>query len=801
MVAERTRGGKMSGGSRLQDTPGPAGPTSTPACRQRFTSLVRCRSAQVAEGPQPSVVLSLSPGVTLIARGRTHSESAEVSTLEQPVVPPVAQPPAAGRLLALVYATTILISAFLLFQVQPLISKAILPWFGGSPAVWTTCVLFFQTLLFAGYLYAHLSEHRLRPGARLGVHLGLIVLALLTLPIAPSVAWKPVGNEDPALRILVLLGASVGLPYLVLASTGPLVQAWFSRSFPGRSPYRLYALSNVGSLAALVTYPFLVEPNMTVGAQAWVWSLAFVAFAMLGTYGAIAVWRRSRAEAPLPSSRTGTDPSAAAPSVPRRLLWVLLPALASMALLATTNYVCRDLAVIPFLWVVPLSLYLLSFIICFDHERWYWRPFYTGATALLLLVVAGWDDVPTWVENLNQQLAHVLPAGWALPVPEWSYFHEMIACFAALFGLCMVCHGELVRVKPHPRYLTSFYLWIAAGGALGGLFVSVVAPWAFDTFMEWELTLIGGYLVALIAMLAPYINAWQKEPAWHAVPLAVGGAIGFWGLVHVRAETDGPNLLKSRSFYGELTVVEHNEDDPDLHDRTLLNGTIIHGAQRVAEEHRREKSTYYSPESGLGQILENRPDGLPLHVGVIGLGTGTVAVYGETGDRYRFYEINPEVPPIAREFFTYLSDTPAEVEIVLGDARLSMEREEPQNYDVLVLDAFSGDAIPVHLLTREAFETYLRHMVPDGVICVHISNRYLDLQPVVRGIAKEFDLAIEAVEAADESFMAYNSDWMVLSQSRDRLTVLQQTDPLDESRPPILWTDDYSNLFEILYTD
>jgi hypothetical protein len=680
--------------------------------------------------------------------------------------------------LAWCYAATILVSAFLLFQVQPLISKAILPWFGGSPAVWTTCMLFFQAVLFAGYSYAHLSERALGRTARLVVHLGVLLAACLLLPITPDAAWKPEDSGEPTWRILGLLGVTVGLPYFVLSTTGPLVQAWFSRTFPGQSPYRLYSLSNAGSLTALLSYPFVFEPRWNVPAQGLMWSAGFVLFAVLCAVGAWQAWRMGEVPAAAGGEPCAPPPEVSRASTWRPALWVALPAFGSLTLLAATNHVCQDVAVIPFLWVVPLSLYLLSFIVCFDHERWYHRGAWGLFTAVLTLLAAGLHELP-----------------WDVP-----FVAELAVYFGAMFGVCMVCHGELVRLRPDPRHLTAFYLMISAGGALGGLFVSLIAPVVFDTFVEWRLALAGGGALAA-GLLWLHARSNGVRIAWRVV--APGGAVAACGLVAVLNAGESGNRVISevRNFYGETAVVERDPDEPLDHDYALFSGNTIHGVQFEHPSKRELPVTYYSHESGVGRVLRalaGKPD---LRVGAVGLGCGTLAAYARPGHCYRFYEINPEMKRVAREHFTYLKDAEGTVEIVLGDARLSLERERPQHYDVLVLDAFSGDSVPAHLLTSEAFTVYQRHRAPRGVICVHITNHYLDLEPVVRGAALENGLHVVRVELpGDYDLQLYHSDWLILTDNDELLAGLRNgpTVPLNLAVEPVLWTDNASNLFEIL---
>jgi len=717
-------------------------------------------------------------------------------------------------------AVTILLSAFLLFQVQPLISKWILPWFGGCPAVWTTCMLFFQTLLFGGYVYAHLSQKLLRPRGQVVVHVLLVAAALALMPIAPSAIWKPAGSETPTWHILLLLTFTVGLPYFVLSATSPLVQAWFSRGYPGRSPYRLYALSNFGSLLALLSYPFFFEWALDLPNQSWLWTGGFVLYAALCGLCLAWLWKlrdvqgrgtvpfslrenrdsprlRENRDSPQPRAAAAANPAAhdfdyptALPTVLRRVLWVLLPACASLMLLATTNHVCQDVAVVPFLWVVPLAIYLLSFIVCFDHERWYIRDFWCSLAVLAILAVAS-IEVLDWLPR------------------SLSFAEQLCLYFPLLFFVCMVCHGELVRLKPDPRHLTEFYLLIAAGGALGGALVTLAAPRLFTTFLEWPIGLGVCYVVAVVVMGLACAPA-TPRPIPAMVMLLIGATAVWIGAVKW-AEDDSVRD-RARSFYGVVSVEEKQKADPDKHRFALVHGRIVHGRQFADPAKRCIATSYYGDETGVGQairyfntVCRDRP----VRVGAVGLGIGTLATYARPGDQYRFYEINPDILRLAREYFYYLSDycgePQGEPEVVMGDARLSLERElkeeGPQNYDVLVLDAFSGDAIPFHLLTCEAFKTYDQHLARDGVIAVHISNKYLYLGPVVRGLAEHFHLeTIRISTHDDEEHLVSGADWMLLTRNADllrKVPPLPPTSKRDDFSVP-LWTDQYNNMFQIL---
>jgi hypothetical protein len=749
-------------------------------------------------------------------------------------------------------AITILLSAFLLFQVQPIISKMILPWFGGGPAVWTTCMLFFQVLLLGGYAYAHFIEQLPNMRLRVGIHVLFLVGAAVSLPITPDGAWKPLDGTQPTWRILTLLAVNVGLPYFVLASTGPLVQAWFGRALPTRSPYRLYALSNVGSLGALLTYPFLFETTMTTSTQGSIWSVGFGLFAVLCGGLAITMGRtlvhhdpnlttapvhevaeRLAGESsdspkivPFPglphrSEDLGQVPidsfsetaalaetvQAIPPTLERRLAWLLLPALASVLLLAITNHVCQDVAVVPFLWVVPLSLYLLSFIICFDGELWYRRRLFAIGTILSLTLIS----VVQLKQVIEDKIGSTKLESWlkllGLKADFFDLTDELIfeasIYLVMLFLVCMVCHGELVRLKPPTRWLTSFYLMVSAGGALGGILVALACPQIFSTHLELQIAIVIAFLLALGVLWDDVWQVWPVTQVWgKAITVMVGFALL---LLVVRAQFESLNTgarVSIRNFYGVLSIEEGYEDDDYNHLRRLLNGRILHGSQFQAAERRREPTTYYNEESGIGTALTQFSD-QPLRVAVVGLGTGTIATYGRPGDYYCFYEINPNVQMLAQREFTFLSDTAATTEIVLGDARISFERQEPQNYDIIALDAFSGDAIPAHLLTVEAFELYFRHLQPEGVIAVHISNKHLELTPVIGGIAEHFEIPGIKIEWNQDTYVGEaGSDWVLLTRNRDFLDdpiVVERSQDLRDLYTPIpLWTDQYSNLFQIL---
>jgi hypothetical protein len=676
------------------------------------------------------------------------------------------------------FGATILLSAFLLFQVQPLIAKLILPWFGGSAAVWTSCMLFFQIALLGGYTYAHWLSDQSGP-RQTAIHAGLLALSLLSLPILPSVWWKPDGPGDPLLRILGLLTATVGLPYFLLASTSPLLQSWYSRSNGGAMPYRLFALSNAGSMAGLLTYPILVEPNLTNRAQAWMWSIAYTTFAVVCVTVSF-LSRRSRAAKPVWT----TEDAGPAPAFSQKLLWMGLAATASALLLAVTNHVTQNIAPIPFLWVAPLGLYLLSFILCFDSDHWYHRTIFAVLAAVAL---------PTMAYAIAN-------------ADDFSSLKVAITFFcAAIFVLFMVCHGELASRRPAPAYLTSFYLMVSLGGAFGGLLIGFAAPYLFNAVYDLPV------IVTLTAFLFVYL-LWSERPALSrinqtlatAAPLVAAVAAAWIGSYLAKDTWQGMNNSRvlMRNFYGSLQVYDSDTAGKQSPVRILRHGTIDHGEQFLRAENRRRPTTYFTGGSGIGLAIHELQKHGPMHVGIIGLGAGSIAAYCRAGDNYRYYEINPQVLKVADEQFYYLRDCPAEHDVVLGDARLVIERSPVQKYDLLVVDAFSGDAIPVHLLTKEAWALYWKNLNPDGVLAVHVSNRYLRLAPVValgaEGSGKEARIVSYDGTDIDEEAP---SDWVLVTSrpgffDQDGLRgKAEPIKPIPGLRP---WTDDYSNVFKIL---
>ena len=667
------------------------------------------------------------------------------------------------------YGLTIFLSAFLLFQVQPLIGKMILPWFGGSAAVWTTCMLFFQLVLLLGYFYSHWVVRYLSPSRQGLVHGGLLLISLLLIPISPSLGWKPMGAENPTLRILGLLTVSIGLPYFVLSTTGPLLQAWFARERSGLVPYRLFALSNFGSMLALLAYPVAVEPIFPTLWQSYLWSGLYACFA-----GACALlaWR-GRNGIPIVQQ---AHHEGRAPRWTDKVLWAALAACPSILMVADTSFLTTNIAPIPMIWVAPLALYLLSFILSFERRSWYQRKVFLpllvlGLGALAYLPTMGISEIPLYV--------------------------SMAINLTAFFVACMVCHGELARLQPHPSHLTGYYLMLAVGGVVGGFFVGIIAPYFFNS--NYELS-IGILLTGLVAAIAVIPKLKFSSPQWRSACIVFTAAV-LLALAWIRIddhmeETSGAEVT-ARNFYGTLQVFNNTKGQY----RTMFHGQIIHGRQNTAPDKLDLPTTYYSPDGGAGKAMQIKAAQGPLRVGVIGLGVGTLVSYGRKDDYFRLYEIDPMVIAIAHNNFSFLSRTAAATEIILGDARLQLEKEAAQLFDVLVVDAFSGDSVPIHLLTREAFAQYFRHLKPDGVLAVHITNRFLDLRPVVKTAANYFGRDVRLVDSESlPEKLVLPSRWALISGDpvffKD-LRLSSATTIADQSgfQP---WKDDYSSIFSIM---
>jgi hypothetical protein len=652
--------------------------------------------------------------------------------------------------------------------VQPIIAKQILPWFGGSAAVWTTCLVFFQSVLLAGYAYADLT---MRLGARRQaiLHVGLLALSLAFLPILASSGWKPQGSEQPVLRILLLLLVTIGLPYFLLSSTTPLLQSWYWRRFHSAVPYRLFALSNLASLIALLGFPLVFEPAFDLRELGWGWSFVFVGFAFLC---AATAWLSMEGS----SGKTNTNVKTARPSNLVQLQWLALSAMGSVMLLAVTNHITQNVASVPFLWVLPLALYLISFILAFDHPRWYLRPAFIAAMAILLPAMA------YYVPSLDLKVA----------VPLY---------LAGLFASCMFCHGELARLKPDPAHLTRFYLMMSLGGALGAVLVAIVAPMTLPGYFELGIALV---LLALLFTTRLAGPAGTRSPAvWGGVAISIATLV-----LVVRGADDystGVRVME-RDFYGVVRTADHVNPVPY---RSMYHGAIMHGGQLLGDAFRNTPADYFSPGSGYGRVfrsLREMNPHKPLQVGIVGLGAGVVGAWMRPGDALTFYEISPRVVDIARSEFTFLSDTFAKTEIMMGDGRLSLEREPPRGYDVLGIDAFSGDSIPMHLVTREAMASYVRHIKPDGVIVFQATNRFIDLLPVVKRLASEFGL--EAVNIGDvpegeegPEYWYSSTDQVIVTRNKRLLAwpvIAEASETIADRHELPTFTDSHYNLLRIL---
>src|SRR4051812_206487 len=691
------------------------------------------------------------------------------------------------------YIAAIFLSSSLLFLVEPMAGKRLLPLLGGSSAVWITCLVFFQTTLLLGYLCAHAIATRLSRRLQLAAYGFLLALSLVQV-FANLNPHPHASTVRPIFSVLWVLTILIGLPFLALSATNPLLQSWYAHGGVSGNkaapPYRLYALSNFGSLLALLAYPVLVEPNFSLRTQTLAWLAGFLVF--VAGCGVIIASRRKVDELrdqeieplqrargavyPTSQAATAATPSLIADAVPsagERTLWLLMAACGSLLLSAVTSHLSQNIAAIPLLWILPLTIYLLTFVLAFNGGRIYSRRLMMGLLPSALggvgyLIVDTTMDVPIMIS-----------------IPLY--------CLTLFIG-AFFCHGELYLRRPGARYLTQYYLLIAAGGALGSMFVGVLAPVVFSGSYEMAWSLV--YTAALAAALM-----WREHWAWRLFWPAAAAALLVVVVLQERADRENA-IVQVRSFYGTLRVTDEETEDAGRY-RTLIHGTIQHGTQFMAsDELRRLPTTYYSRDSGVGLALDNCCKGRPRRVADIGLGTGTLAAYGEPGDVFRFYEIDPRVEVIAKNVFTYLRESRAKIEIAHGDARLSMEEEPPENYDVIAVDAFSGDAIPVHLLTAEAIKLYQRHLALGGIIAFHISNTYLSLAPVVQAQADHAGLHAVLVSTEDnDDTGAFSSDWVLVTANEKFLALPEITDAsakIDPKPGLRLWTDDYSSLLPIL---
>ena len=735
----------------------------------------------------------------------------------------------------ILFSLAMFLGAALLFMVEPMFAKMALPLLGGSPAVWNTCMVFYQGALLAGYLYAHLAPKWLGVRRQAAFHVGLLLLILFTLPISIFRGWTPPADGNPVAWLLLLLFLSVGLPFFVVSTTAPLLQKWFAQTSHAfaHDPYFLYGASNLGSLLALVAYPTIIEPYLRLHHQAWAWAGGYLVLIALISLCGVIVWRATgqtgtaiSLEPPAAATGNGNAPSAAGPlSLSQRFWWVLLAFAPSSLLLGVTTFLSTDIASVPLLWIIPLTIYLLTFVLVFARKPLiphrimvFLEPFVLIPLAVLFFVQI---KATTW---------QVLP------------LHLL-----GFFIIAMVCHGELMHSRPPAVYLTEFYLWISVGGVLGGIFNALLAPVLFNSVIEYPLMIVVACLLrpsldpanqkshprrwdlllplilaVLLALLGQVFQAAPDRfrPLIILVIACTAGAIcysfrfrpwrlglglgvlifaGMWFVVQPQRV-----LLQERNFFGVSKVAE---DDAGRY-RILTHGSTIHGAQSLDPAERREPLTYFHRGGPLGQIFAvfSGPRA-KQEVAIIGLGTGTITGYAQAGQRFTFYEIDPAIERIAwnPRYFTYLSDCPAQVKVILGDARLSLRGAPESFYDMIILDAFSSDAIPIHLVTREALSLYLSKLKEGGILVFHISNRYLDLQPVLGNLARDAGLVSwgrddkkQSKEELEKKRMV--SSWVVMARTQADFRDLARdqrwrTVPV---RPgDALWTDDFSNIWSV----
>lgn len=637
-------------------------------------------------------------------------------------------------------------------------------------------MLFFQLLLFAGYLYAHLLRTYCSPFAQAIIHLLLLSFAAVSLPIEPSDSWKPTGSESPTTYLLWMLAVHVGLPYFVLSSTGPLVQAWLSFRDDSDRVYRLYALSNAGSLFALLSYPFLVEPVLSVSVQSQLWSLMFCAFALIQGYVAFSLFRLPK-NSTTPDSTGNASEAVAAVNTSTRAAWIALPALASVMLLVVTNHVCQDIAVVPFLWVLPLSLYLASFIVCFDSPQWYRPKPIAAVTLVALALIQGKTMLPGSIQLIAEAACYMI----------------------MLLGACLLCHGEVARLKPKTSLLTQYYAMLSAGGALGGIVVAVICPLVLNNHAE--LPFFVSLVTALTFLLFFACKTWRRtEYDWAAAARLKYGALVLLiaPIITMAFVTQNRTIASQRNFFGVLKVREKPLGT------CLVHGSTLHGMQRYAPN-QAQPTTYYGYESGVGHVIEemqSRDDS--LHIAVVGLGCGVLTTYGRESDQFDLIEINPAVLEIADQYFTFMKDCPSQMTHHLGDGRLVLERMQDAKFDILVLDAFSSDAIPAHLLTRESMSLYKQRLREGGVLAIHTSNNHLELSPLVHRLSDDAGLESRMIEGiGDDSIGTTHSTWMIIAGKghwifdAESLAEATAATP-EELRNAPLWTDQHHNLVSVL---
>lgn len=692
----------------------------------------------------------------------------------------------------MLYFLIIFLSAFLLFQVQPLIAKLILPLFGGGAAIWTACLLFFQAFLLLGYLYAHIITKLKNVRHQVVIHGVLLLCSLLFLPIGlngleqgflfEDSLFSTVVLNSPLMNIVFLLAMSVGLPYFLLSATGPLVQRWFSYVEVGALPYKLYSLSNFGSLLALLTYPFIFEPQFSLTQQLLYWSLGYGMFVLSITTLCIRLSKTSFeliAHVALPNNE---------PILPIKFdvfLWIMLSAIGVMLLVSITNAMTQNIPPVPFLWILPLCIYLLTFIISFHSPKWYVRWYW-----FVLFVISSFAAI----------LMHFIGS-------QFDIISQIVIYSVILLSSCMICHGELVKLKPSTERLTLFYLNMSFGGFLGSAFVAFIAQNLFSQFFEFPIAIFCVYLLFSLSIYSS--NDRSKKPRDH-LPKRLSQFSMFFSLLLLGFFTYLNNMFientvaTSRNFYGILSikelVINGNKE------RRLIDGTTSHGTQSQQAELTNIPMSYYRDNTGVALALEHLFPQMNIKVGLVGLGAGTLAAYGRKGDEYTFYELNPDVEFMARQYFSYLENSKANVQVILGDGRVSLTNEliqgQKHRYQVLVIDAFSGDSVPAHLLTQEALKLYWQHLADDGILAIHVSNSHLDLTSLTRGLAASVEKQALYFKTGATENEVNQAQWVLITNNAEFINN-SKVKRLSSSWPHsadnnIVWTDDYSPLLSVL---
>ena len=726
------------------------------------------------------------------------------------------------------YSLTLFLSAALLFGVEPMIGKMILPYLGGTPAVWNTCLFFFQTCLLAGYAYAHCATKWIGTRNHAPLHLAVILVALFFLPISLP-ARALVRPDDVPLKVVFwALFVYAGVPFFVLSATSPLLQKWFGRTDhpAAKDPYFLYAAGNLGSLTGLLIYPFVLEGHFAIAEQSRIWFYGYLAFAALTLVCAFTVRSAPPEQTADAAGNDGIRHDFEKPTLRRRARWLALAFIPSSLLLGVSTYIANDLASVPFFWILPLALYLLSFVFAFGRSQWPFRPVVIRVQVFLLTAAA-----ITFFAQATE--------------PAWLLVPLHLAAF---FATALVCHCQLQQDRVPKPLLTEFYLWISVGGALGGFFNALVAPLVFNALREYPLMMVAAALtgprrfadsqpertwrwdvkIALLAGLiaAGLIEAFQTFadiPARLAHVIIFGSAgviclrlarqprrfgFGLAAIMVASSSYTGPYgkvLYNERSFFGVYRILSDRNNNQHL----LFHSTTLHGIQSLETDRQLTPLSYYHPSGPAGEAFRMLAKIHPhVPVAVIGLGAGSLACYGTPGQRFTFYEIDPVVERIARDprFFTYLRNCPAAADVTIGDARVSLSHAPDHYYGMLVLDAFSSDAIPIHLLTKEALRLYMAKVAPDGVLLFHISNRYFDLAPILARLAAAMDLDVflrEDVQLSDAEASAGKqpSRWMVMAAQTAMLATLRgepKWQALNAHSGVDLWTDDHSNVLEAL---